>query len=111
MTRASIVDKIALKDGEGLGCGCRARARRAGDGLQREVRHHHGKRRIGEHLAKKLGTVIKIMVAKGDRIDPDCLHRADDRMIAARLALALADIGDDGIAHRVAMQKIAVVEQ
>ncbi len=51
------------------------------------------------------------MVAQTDGVDAERLHRRDDRMATARFAPPPHHALQNGVAHRVAMQEIAVVEQ
>ena len=64
--------------------------------------------RTAERIAQKIETVVELMVAKRSAVEAQRVHRPDDRM---RPALRDAALIGDIIAHRTALQEVAIVEQ
>ena len=64
--------------------------------------------RAGQHLEHEVEAVVELVVAERRAIVAQRVHRLDDRMDVAVLHAAL--IGDV-VAHRVALQEVAIVDE
>ncbi len=72
------------------------------------VRGHDGEIRPGERLHQKVEAVVEFVVAKRRCLDPHGVERGDDRV---HVAVLHAPLIGDVVAHRVALQEVAVVEK
>nr|WP_281840168.1 hypothetical protein [Sinisalibacter aestuarii] len=111
MGLAGGVGQPPLDQGEGLRGGDRARPGRPGARHQRQVGDHHRKGRMCQNMPQIFGAVVEIVVAERDRIDPERGHGGDDGVTPTQLAAAPHHIAQHRVAHRIAVQKVAIVEQ
>ena len=106
MLGAGTVDDRLVEDHIGLHQGLVGGRRSACLGGDVGADHREG--RAGQGLHQEVETVVELVVAEGRGVEAHGVHRGDDRVdIAFGHALFIGHV----IAHRVALQEVAVVEQ
>ncbi len=82
--------------------------RRIGTKRLGDVGRDHRELRPGQRFHQEVEPVVELVVAKGRCVEADRVHRGDD---GVHVAVLHAPFVGDIVAHRVALQEVAVVDQ
>ena len=99
--------QLALEDDVGLEVGF-VSARAGAEAAPGEVGEDERKTTAGQSLVEEGQAVVELVIAQRRRLDAELVHHADDRV---DVALLHAPLIGHVVAHGVALEKIAIVEE